>query len=86
MSTVNCGGAWNACSEMAKVGKHLGPFDPVTGKYRTVEQLDYIVVDCRGPKKNGKGFDLSEGRCTLYFAEDFKHCVCQMRFESVRSD
>jgi hypothetical protein len=80
MSTVNCSGAWN-CSEMAIIGKHIDRFHSVTGKYRMVEQLDYIVVDCPGPRKGGRGVNLSEGRCTLYFDEDFKHCLCQMRLK-----
>ena len=60
------------------VGEHIGRFDLNNGKYRKVTMNDYIIVDCRGPKIGG-GVKPSESRCTLYFAEDFKHCICQMR-------
>jgi hypothetical protein len=60
------------------IGEHIGRFDLSNGKYRKVDMNEYIVVDCRGPKMGG-GVKPSESRCTLYFAEDFKHCLCQMR-------
>jgi hypothetical protein len=56
----------------------IGRFDLNSGKYRKVDLLEYIVVDCRGPKVGG-GVQPSESRCTLYFDEDLKHCHCQMR-------
>jgi hypothetical protein len=61
-----------------KIGEHLARLDLNNGKYRKVNARDYIVVDCRGPKNNRRVVP-SASRCTLYFAEDFKHCWCQMR-------
>jgi hypothetical protein len=67
-----------------KIGQHIRRFDPNNGKYRKVDMRDYIVVDCRGPKGGG-GVRPFESRCTLYFAQDFKSCLCQMRTkESIR--
>jgi len=60
------------------IGEHIGRVDVNNGKYRKVDMREYIVVDCRGPKMGG-GVHPSESRCTLYFAEDFRHCLCQMR-------
>jgi hypothetical protein len=60
------------------IEERIGRFDLNNGKYRRVDINAYIVVDCRGPKIGG-GVKLSESRCTLYFAEGFKHCICQMR-------
>jgi len=48
-----------------KIGEHLGRFDLKNGKYRKVDMSDYVVVDCRGPKKGG-GAQPSESRCTLF--------------------
>jgi hypothetical protein len=61
-----------------KIGEHMARFDELEGKYRKVVMKDYIVVDCRGPKM-GQGARMEESRCTLYFSEDFKKCLCQMR-------
>lgn len=66
------------CLELLRNGKHIWRFDLNNGKHRKVDMNDYIVVDCRGPKIGG-GVKPSESRCTLYFAEDFRHCICQMR-------
>ena len=63
-----------------KIGEHLGRFDLQNGKYRKVDMRDYIIVDCRGPKKRA-GAPPSDSRCTLYFDQDFKHCLCQIRKE-----
>ena len=60
-----------------KIGEHLSRFDPSIGKYRGVVPNDYLVVDCRGPKT--RAVAENEARCTLYFAGDFKSCVCKMR-------
>jgi hypothetical protein len=52
---------------------------------RKVEMLDYVGADCRGPKKMVGAMQESshplseESRCTPYFADDFQHCLCQMR-------
>lgn len=61
-----------------KIGEHVARFDACNGKYRKVAMKDYLVVDCRGPKK-GVGARIEEPRCTLYFSDDFKKCLCQMR-------
>ena len=61
-----------------KIGEHIARFDEHECKYRKVVMKDYLVVDCRGPKKGG-GARTEESRCTLYFSEDFKKCLCQMR-------
>jgi hypothetical protein len=61
-----------------KIGEHIRRFDKNDGKYRKVDMRDYMVVDCRGPMRGG-GAQPSESRCTLYFAQDFKYCWCQMR-------
>jgi hypothetical protein len=61
-----------------KIGEHLGRFDMNNGNYRKVDMSDYIIVDCRGPKKGG-GVQPSDSRCTLYFAQDFKYCTAGAR-------
>ena len=62
-----------------KIGEHLGRFQPRTGKYRNlVKSNDYLVVDCRPPKR-GRGANIAEDRCTLYFEENFSKCRVQMR-------
>ena len=63
-----------------KIGEHLSRFDLQNGKYRKVDIRDYIIVDCCGPKK-GTDVQPSDSRCTLYFAQGFKHCLCQIRKE-----
>ena len=62
-----------------KIGEHLKRFDASVGKYREVQQKSHLVVDCRGPKKRTAQVDMS--RCTLYFAEDFRSCICKMRLD-----
>ena len=62
-----------------KIGDHLARFHPSIGKYREVVKMSYLVVDCRGPKKGEVKVD--ESRCTLYFAEDFRSCICKMRLQ-----
>jgi hypothetical protein len=70
-----------------KIGEHIRRFDENAGKYRKVDMSDYIVVDCRGPMLGGEVKQTSESRCTLYFAQDFKYCWCQMRTKkSIRID
>ncbi|CAB9521841.1 expressed unknown protein [Seminavis robusta] len=64
-----------------KIGEHLQRFDPAQGKYRQVDFNDYLVVDCRSARQgvvHGAG---AADRCTLFFADDFKTCVCQMRMK-----
>ena len=65
-----------------KIGEHLARFDPHEGKYREVESKEFLVVDCRGPKR-GYGARKSEDRCTLYFDDDFAKCRVQMRTNGV---
>jgi hypothetical protein len=64
------------------IGEHIGSFDEYSGKYRKVDMLAYLVVDCRGPRVGG--VQPSESRCTLYFSDDFTHCACEMRLDPVR--
>ena len=77
-------GRLNWCLELLRCGykvkKHLDRFNPVDGIYRDVPTKEYLVVDCRGPKK-GSGCKADRNRCTLYFSEDFKSCRCKMRLE-----
>lgn len=61
-----------------KIGEHVARFEEHKGKYRKVTKRDYIIVDCRGPKKGG-GTRLGKSKCTLNFSEDFKKCLCQLR-------
>ena len=61
-----------------KIGEHLARFKPQTGKYRNVEAKDYLVVDCRPPKR-GNGAQIAVDRCNLYFEENFTKCRVQMR-------
>ncbi|KAL3904848.1 MAG: hypothetical protein SGILL_009910, partial [Bacillariaceae sp.] len=44
-----------------KIGEHLARFKPQTGKYRNVEAKDYLVVDCRPPKR-GNGAQIAVDR------------------------
>lgn len=62
-----------------QIGKHLGRFCGVNGKYREVKTNDYYVVDCRGPKVGG-GVKLKKPhRCTLYFdVPAYKTCICEI--------
>ena len=61
-----------------KIGEHLARFKPQTGKYRNVEAKDYLVVDCRPPKR-GNGAQIAADRCNLHFEENFSKCRVQMR-------
>ena len=61
-----------------KIGERLARFKPRTGKYRNVEAKDYLVVDCRPPKR-GNGAQIAVDRCNLYFEENFTKCRVQMR-------
>jgi hypothetical protein len=63
-----------------KIGEHLARSIPHTGKYRNVEAKDYLVVDCRPPKR-GNGAQIAVDRCNLYFEENFTKCRVQMRTE-----
>ena len=63
------------------IGEHLGRFNNGTGKYRKVITKDYYVVDCRGPKHDGKGASLIDHGCTLYFSHDFTTCQCEIKGE-----
>jgi hypothetical protein len=69
------------CIELLRNGKGIGEHttrcDPNNGKYRHVDQLAHLVVDCRGPKVGG--VLPHKFRCTLYFSEDFTTCECDMR-------
>ena len=58
------------------ITKHILRFQ---GKYRHVAPKAFLVVDCRGPKT--RSVQRMEERCTLYFSEDFKSCICAMRGE-----
>ena len=62
-----------------KLGEHLQHFDESIGKYREVPMKSFLVVDCRGPKT--RSVAVSESRCTLYFAQDFRSCICKMRLK-----
>ena len=72
------GGRLQWCLELLrngdKIGEHLARFKPQTGKYRTVEAKDYLVVDCRPPKR-GNGAQIAVDRCNLYFEENFTMAV-----------
>lgn len=61
-----------------KIGEHLARFEPRTGKYRNVQARDYLVVDCRPPKR-GRGAQIAVDRCNLYFEDNFTKCRVQMR-------
>ena len=58
-----------------KVGQHLDRFK---GKCREVPTSEFLIVDCRGPKK-GAGAHRNENRCNLYFEDNFTKCRIQMR-------
>jgi hypothetical protein len=59
--------------------KHIHRFHPTSGTYRNVQAKAFLVVDCRGPKT--RAVQRMEERCTLYFSEDFRSCICAMRNE-----
>ena len=59
-----------------KIGQHLARFEPCTAKYRGVQPLAYLVVDCRGPFS--KMLAKHPNRCSLFFDDDFKMCTVQM--------
>ena len=63
------------------IGKHMARFDDQVGRYRVVVAKEYLVVDCRGPKR-GSGVQPDESRCTLYFSEDFSVCICRIANEA----
>ena len=63
-----------------KIGEHVARFDKFEGKYREVPAKEVLVVDCRGPKVRG-GIKAMDSRCTLYFSNDFKTCICKMRIQ-----
>ena len=63
-----------------KIGEHVARFDPENGKYRLIPYLQYIVVDCRGPRGRS-GVRAQKERCTLYFSEDFTTVVVKMRLQ-----
>jgi len=66
-----------------RMSEHLNRFHTLAGKYREVATKQYLVVDCRGPKgEKGDGISPpheNPNLCTLYFAKDFRTCVCKMR-------
>jgi len=61
-----------------KIGDHIARFDKFNGKYSEIPSNDFLVIDCRG-SKTGRGTNAMSSRCTLYFADDFKTCICKMR-------
>mmetsp|Transcript_15636 Transcript_15636/g.43126 ORF Transcript_15636/g.43126 Transcript_15636/m.43126 type:complete len:232 (-) Transcript_15636:480-1175(-) len=61
-----------------KVCEHLARFDSEIRKYREAKPNQYLVVDCRAPKKE-RSVKIDEAWCTLFFANDFTSCVCAMR-------
>ena len=61
-----------------KIGEHLDRYNLENRTYRTIDMNAHIVVDCRGPRIDN-GVQAHESRCTLYFAQDFTSCECQMR-------
>eukprot|EP00978_Attheya_sp_CCMP212_P002998 scaffold6131_cov72-Attheya_sp.AAC.4 len=63
------------------VGEHIRHLDHNNGKYHKVNNMNaYTIANCCRPKI-GRGINPSESQCTLYFAKDFKHCICQMRMK-----
>ncbi|KAL3903333.1 MAG: hypothetical protein SGILL_010485 [Bacillariaceae sp.] len=65
----------------SKIGEHVARFDQHKGNYRTAPTKDFLVVDCRGPLKKNGATSRGTSKCTLYFSDDFKKCVCHMRFQ-----
>lgn len=65
-----------------KFGEHASRFNQNFGKYRSVKPSAYLLLDFRGPKKRRGNVQQSENRCTLYFADDFRSCTCQMRLDT----
>ena len=63
----------------SKLGEHIQRFHPSSGKYLNVPANAYLVVDCRGPRV--REVQQMDERCTLYFSEDFRTCICAMRHE-----
>jgi hypothetical protein len=55
-------------------------FDPNIGKYRLIPYHHFLVVDCRGPK-TGRGAEVSDKKCILYFSTDFSTVTVKMRLE-----
>ena len=64
-----------------KIGEHLARFHSHTGKYREVKARQYLVVDCRPPKR-GSGAQIDPNRCNLYFEDNYTRCRMQMRTET----
>ena len=67
-----------------KIGEDLARFDKINGKYREVEAKQYLVVDCRLPKK-GRGAQIDPNRCTLDFEDNYTRCRVRMRCEDEES-
>jgi hypothetical protein len=61
-----------------RMQQHMNRFHPTTGSYRELATKDFLVVDLRGPKKNGV-VKASDDLCVLYFSKEWDKCMIQMR-------